>query len=173
MSIVIALDIESTGLYPLGEPADAIIEVAGIKFDSESGEVLGTFESLVWTDVASTEGAFKAHGIGPATIAAAPRPEVVLPFFREFLGDHRLTAHNSAFDMGFLRAAFGRMGLPCLNQAIDCTLDMARHRYRGWPSYKLGIIADRLGYAGGNLHRAMADSARVKYLWMLMNRGPR
>lgn len=170
--IYVAFDLETTGLRP---GSDAIVEIGAVKFEAD-GTVIDTTTSLVRPGRPCSEGAFAAHGLTDAELDAAPDPGDVLPAFRDFLGSARdvtLLAHNARFELGFLRVAFATLGLPAITHDVECTLDMARTRLPGLPSYKLPLLAERFGFPGEDGHRALADAGRVRLLWMMMAKGGR
>ena len=85
----------------------------------------------------------------------------VLEDFRNFIGDLRLVAFNSDFDMAFLQAAAAKAEKPAFNNPVSCALKMAR---RAWPnrkSFKLDDLSKDGSINQGKSHRALEDSRRA------------
>ena len=102
------------------------------------------------------------------------RPAEVLPEFLSFLGDPGTTAlmaHNASFDAGFLGRELARAGLPAPAHSLFDTLALARRRLPQAASHRLDHLARILGLDPAGAHRALADSLRVKEIWLLLG-GP-
>ena len=164
----VAFDLETTGLSALN---DRIVEIGAVKFDV-SGQILGEFERLVNPLRPSGAGARAVHGIADAELAQAETADVVLPDFLEFLGDPSSTtlmAHNATFDAGFLGRELARLGRPMPAFAVIDTLALARKRWPKLRSHRLGSLAQSLGLDPEGPHRALADSRRVRGLWLALD----
>ena len=133
--------------------------------------------------------AFAVHGIGPDLLASPrdPKPgEVILrdkPVFKmvgqaflDFIGDAQLVIHNAAFDMKFLNAELGWMGLPAIDyaRAVD-TLAIARRKFPGSPA-SLDALCRRFSIDNSSrtLHGALLDSEILAevYLELIGGRQP-
>ncbi|WP_435009624.1 exonuclease domain-containing protein [Tundrisphaera lichenicola] len=161
----VAFDLETTGL---SAESDRIVEVGAVKFD-ESGRELDVFESLVNPLRPSSPTARAIHGISDVELAAAETAETVLADFVRFLGDPSgttLMAHNASFDAGFLGRELARLGRPMPGHAVIDTLAMSRKRWPELRTHKLDFLARRLGLDPHGPHRALADSRRVRGLWL-------
>jgi DNA polymerase-3 subunit epsilon len=102
----VVVDLETTGG---SASTDRITEIGAVKV--RGGEVLGEFATLV--DPATPIPAFIAvlTGITDHMGAGAPDEAEAVPAFLEFAAGAVLVAHNARFDVGFLTAACGRLGL--------------------------------------------------------------
>lgn len=182
----IVLDTETTGFDP--EAGDRIVEIGAIELYNHmpTGR---TFHQYVNPERGMPDEAFGVHGIGPDMLST-PRPardgEVVLkdkPVFRriaqsflDFVGDSKLVIHNAAFDMKFLNAELGWLGLPHLpwERAVD-TLTMARQKFPGSPA-SLDALCRRFAIdnASRTLHGALLDSEILAevYLELIGGRQP-
>ena len=163
----VAFDLETTGLSPL---VDRIVEIGAVRFDA-SGRVRATFERLVNPLRASGAVARSVHGISDETLALAETAEVVLPDFVRFLGDPETTtllAHHAAFDAGFLGRELVRLGLPIPEHSVIDTLAWARRRWPDFGSHKLANLAKRLGLEPAPAHRGLADSDRVRGVFLAL-----
>jgi DNA polymerase-3 subunit epsilon len=148
------VDLETTG----GSPANsAITEIGAVKVCG--GEVLGEFQTLV-NPVAPIPPFITAlTGITDAMVAGAVTIEEALPSFLEFAGDAVLVAHNAGFDTRFLRAESLRLGYGALENAVVCTVRLARRLVRDEvPNLRLETLARALHSRFEPCHRALADA---------------
>ncbi|WP_120633031.1 DNA polymerase III subunit epsilon [Ruegeria sp. EL01] len=182
----IVLDTETTGFDP--ESGDRIVEIGAVELWNHvaTGE---TYHVYINPERFMPEEAFGVHGIGP-DLLEPPRPiekgQVTLKDkpvfakvgqgFRDFVGDAKLVIHNASFDMKFLNAELGWMGLPPLpmDQALD-TLAIARKRFPGSPA-SLDALCRRFNIDNSNrvLHGALLDSEILAevYLELIGGRQP-
>ncbi|EEE38256.1 DNA polymerase III, epsilon subunit [Rhodobacteraceae bacterium KLH11] len=182
----IVLDTETTGFDP--ESGDRIVEIGAVELWNHvaTGE---TYHVYINPERGMPDEAFGVHGIGP-DLLENPRPpekgEVTLKDkpvfakvgqgFRDFVGDAQLVIHNASFDMKFLNAELGWMGVPLIPmaQAID-TLAIARKRFPGSPA-SLDALCRRFGIDNSNrvLHGALLDSEILAevYLELIGGRQP-
>ena len=182
----IVLDTETTGFDP--ESGDRIVEIGAVELWNHvaTGE---TYHVYINPERSMPEEAFGVHGIGP-DLLDTPRPpekgEVTLKDkpvfakvgqgFRDFIGDAKLVIHNASFDMKFLNAELGWMGMPRIpmDQAID-TLAIARKRFPGSPA-SLDALCRRFNIDNSNrvLHGALLDSEILAevYLELIGGRQP-
>jgi DNA polymerase-3 subunit epsilon len=166
----VAFDLETTGLVA---EIDRVGEIGAVRFDA-TGRERGRFERLVHPQRPMSPSAQAVHGITDLDLATAPPASVVLPDFLDFLGDPLATtllAHHAWFDAGFLGHELERASLPGPGHAVVDTLALARRLLPDLPNHRLSTLAERLGLGGDRAHRALADSVRVKELWLAL-RGP-
>ncbi len=155
----IAFDLETTGL----DPTQArIVEIGAVRFRGD-GTVLGKFQQLVNPACQIPTCVIWIHGITNQMVAGAPDISGVLPRFLEFLGDRPVVmmAHNARFDLGFLSAALGRLGLAGPRHPVIDTCTLARCRL-SLPDYKLETIGRHLRLIETEEHRALADAILLK-----------
>jgi len=98
------IDLETSGGSP--KSGAGITEIGVVKV--RSGIVLGTFQSFVDPGHSLPPFITQLTGITDDMLVSAPFIDEVLPTLFEFLGsaeDTVLVAHNSPFDMSFLKAA--------------------------------------------------------------------
>ena len=166
----IALDLETTGLFPVGAQ---IVEIGAVRFRSD-GTVLDQFQQLVDPRCAIPQNVVKIHGISDSMVVGQPPIEQVLPRFARFLGDAPavLMAHNAGFDLGFLAVAFSRAGQSSPSHPVIDTCDLARRRL-ALPNYKLQTIGRHLCLIHTERHRALDDAMLLKDVFMhLIQRPP-
>ncbi len=163
----VAFDLETTGLSATD---DRIVEIGAVKFDA-SGQVLEEFERLVNPLRPSGVAARAIHGISDAELALAETAELVLPEFIDFLGDPAQTsllAHNATFDAGFLGRELARLGRSMPGHAVIDTLALSRKCWPKLRTHRLDFLARWLELDPQGPHRALADSRRVRGLWLAL-----
>ncbi len=77
-----------------------------------------------------------------------------------------MMAHNAFFDSGFLGRELTRSGFPTPGHEIIDTLPLARLVWPEAPDHRLDTLAAFLGLDLTDSHRALADSLRVRGLWL-------
>ncbi len=156
------LDFETTGL---SAGIDRIIEVAAVIV--LDGVVVDSFSELMNPGFRIPGFITGLTGISDSMVRGKPRPEVVMPQLRAFLGDHVCVAHNASFDQRFFQA---EMALARQAHARDflCSLLLARRLVHGAPSNKLGDLMRHLRLTPPpelRAHRALADVLMTCELW--------
>lgn len=161
------LDLETTGS---DRENDRITEIGAIKL--RGGECLGTFQTLVNPGRAIPPQISVLTGLTDALVATAPRIEAVLGTLLDFIGDSVFVAHNAAFDLGFLRAAFERTGRPRFSPTVVDTVTLARRLVRDEvPDCRLATLASRFRLDHRPSHRALDDAlATADLLHLLIER---
>ncbi|HQY92749.1 helicase C-terminal domain-containing protein [Caldilinea sp.] len=158
--VYVALDLETTGL---DANQDAIIEIGAVKFTDN--QVIARFATLVNPLRPIPARITQITGIRDADVAAAPTLDRVLPELRAFVGSEvsAVIAHNTAFDLGFLRAA----GVHFQRAAYD-TVELATILLPEATSYNLGELCLRLGIPLVDAHRAPDDAEATGHLFRLL-----
>jgi len=163
----VALDLETTGLMA---GTDRIVEIGAVRF-RDSGAEVARFQRLVNPQRRMSAAAFAIHGLSDDDLADAPPAHEVLPEFLDFLGGPAATgllAHNAAFDASFLGSELCRAGIAAPDYLVHDTLALARRRLPHLASHKLDVLTQCLGLDPDEPHRALADSLRVKALWLVL-----
>ena len=143
------LDFETTGL---DSRADRICEIGALRL-SETGVEAASLDLLVNPGLPIRPEASRVSGITDEMVRNARPVEDALPELLAFLGDSVIVAHNASFDLGFLKAAAERAGLPAPANPVADTRDLAREAFPGLPSYALQNLARSFGLSPGNAHR--------------------
>lgn len=165
---LVALDLETTGL---SAATDRIVEFAAVAW--QDGREIGVFHALVHPGRPIPPAAIAVHGITDAMVADQPPVDAVLPAFLAFCAAaDLLIAHNAAFDLGFLRAACERQGLPCLTAEVADSCRLARRRLPDAPNYRLATLKQMLGLGHEPSHRALADARDCLALYLHCLRTP-
>lgn len=166
------LDLETSGGSPgLGA---GITEIGVVKV--RGGEVLGTFQSFV--DPGHSLPAFitQLTGISDQMLISAPYIDEILPTLFEFLGSSDETvvvAHNSPFDLSFLKAASKTHEIEWPEYLTVDTARLARAVLDRDEvlNCKLSTLAQFFGATTSPTHRALDDAlATVDVLHGLIER---
>jgi DNA polymerase-3 subunit epsilon len=164
----VVFDLETTGG---SAERDAVTEIGAVKV--RGGEVLGEFATLVDPERGVPPEIVALTGITNAMVYGAPTMREVLPAFLEFASGAVLVAHNSAFDIGFIKAACQRLGYPWKRPPVICTVKLARRALtrQEAPSCKLSALAAMFQATTQPIHRALDDArATVDVLHALLER---
>ncbi|MFN6951064.1 MAG: DNA polymerase III subunit epsilon [Albidovulum sp.] len=170
----IVLDTETTGL----EPAEGhrIVEIGAVELLNHvpTGR---TYHQYLNPERAMPAEAYAVHGLGDDFLRDKPRFAEVAGAFLDFIGtESRLVIHNAAFDMKFLNAELGWLGLPPIEmeRAID-TVSMARRQFPGSPA-SLDALCRRFGIdnTAREKHGALLDCELLAevYLELIGGRQP-
>ena len=163
----VVLDLETTGLSP---DRDRITEVGAVR--ARGGEVIAELRTFVHPGVPIPAAVTAITGITDADVAGAPDVATVLPTVVDFLGGAVFVAHNARFDLGFLRAAAARLGLPPLRPRVIDTAVLARRLVRDEVrDMRLGTLARHFRAPDAPDHRALHDArATLHVLHALIER---
>ena len=149
----IVVDVETTGMDPSN---DRITEIAMLRV---RGSVLeDEFSTLVNPLVTIPANITRITGIDNLMVRDAPPAREIAPTVRQFLGEHIFTAHNAAFDWGFVSQTLRReTGLEIANHQL-CTVKLSRRILPQLPSKSLGVVAQHLDIRIPERHRASGDA---------------
>ncbi|MFJ6674197.1 DEDD exonuclease domain-containing protein [Actinosynnema sp. NPDC091369] len=164
----VVFDLETTGGRA---DEDAITEIGAVKV--RGGRVIGEFGTLVDPERGIPPQVVALTGITQLMVTGAPRLATVLPAFLEFAAGAVLVAHNSGFDVGFIKAACARHGYTWPKPTVVCTVKLARRVLSRdeAPSCRLSALAQLFGVAEQPNHRALVDArATVEVLHHLLER---
>ena len=153
------IDLETSVGFP--KSGAGITEIGVVKV--RGGQVLGTFQSFVDPGHQLPQFITELTGITDAMLVSAPFIDEVLPTLFEFLGspdETVLVAHNSPFDMSFLKAAALAHENPWPNYLTIDTARLARAVLDRDEvlNCKLGTLANFFGAQTSPNHRALDDA---------------
>ncbi|TAK71052.1 MAG: DEDD exonuclease domain-containing protein [Actinomycetota bacterium] len=164
----VVVDLETTG----GSPSDAgITEIGAVKV--RAGEVVGEFQTLVNPDQSVPPFVAALTGITDLMLVGAPGLATAVPAFLDFAAGAVLVAHNAGYDVGFLKGACARLGLPWTPPTVLDTVRLARQvlvrdEVR---DCRLATLAAHFRTTTQPSHRALADArATVEVLHALLER---
>ena len=166
----IVLDTETTGLDPLN--GDRIVEIGCLELLNHipTGR---HFHTYLNPDRLMPAEAFAVHGLSDAHLKDQPRFAAIVDAFLTFLGESPLVIHNAAFDLGFINAELGRLGLNPLpaERAIDTVL-LARKAYPGLPA-NLDALCRRfqIDTSTRTLHGALTDAKLLAEVYLQLKGG--
>ena len=155
---IVCFDIETTGLKVTRE---AITEIGAVVL--KNGEITETFQTFVNPGRRLTPEIIGLTGITDAMLADAPSLKEALTAFLQFVNGRPLAAHNSEFDISFIRAGCRKVGLEFEPTYID-SLILAQNLLPELHKYKLDIVAEHLDLPAFNHHRASDDAGMVGYM---------
>ncbi|MFO1402808.1 MAG: DNA polymerase III subunit epsilon [Steroidobacteraceae bacterium] len=170
----IVLDTETTGLEPsLGH---RIIEIGCVEMVNR--RCTGRHFHQYLNPEREIEAAAQAvHGITSEKLADKPRFAEVAHAFIEFVGTSELIIHNAPFDIAFLDAELGRLGLDApLRMRDRCTvldtLALARELHPGQRN-NLDALCRRYGVDNSRreLHGALLDARILADVYLAMTGG--
>lgn len=151
------VDTETTGLYPA---TDRVLQVA-IVIVRGDGTVEHQFSTHIKRLVFKPGrlGAHHVHGITRGDLHRGMPPEAALQELQNLLHDTVFTAHNAAFDLGFLRAEAKRANFTLQIPSHVCTLKMSRALDpQSTKSHKLSEVARRYNLINERQHDALGDA---------------
>lgn len=158
----VVFDLETFGL---NSHKNEIIEIGAIKL--KGTRIIDTFSSFVNPNKIIPKRISELTHITQDMVDNAPTIEDVLPKFLEFTKDAVMVAHNSAFDMGFIRRdAKKYMGIDYKPPVID-TLQMARDLYPDLKGYNLDRLNKTFKLSLENHHRAIDDAQSTAKLFIM------
>ncbi len=163
----IIFDTETTGL---DSREDRIIEIGGIELDNHfpTGRTLHLYinpgDRKVHPD------ALAVHGITDEFLSDKPAFADVAEQILSFFEGAKWIAHNATFDMGFINAELGRLGMPAIapSEVID-TLSLARRKHPMGPN-SLDALCRRYGIDNSHRakHGALLDSELLAEVYIEM-----
>ncbi len=156
------LDFETTGFGPA---TSRVLEVGILKITGE-GEVIDSYDTLV--NPLGQVGASWIHGITDEMVENAPLFEEVADDILQFLDGSVLAAHNTNFDIPFLREELKRADKPYAHIPSICTLRLSRKYIKGCGSYSLSSLCSFLHISNLHAHSALADADAAAQLLLYL-----
>lgn len=166
MNRIIILDTETTGLAVRN--GGRVIEIGAVAV--ENGQIVDELSTLIDTGAPISYAAWRVHGIYSDMLAGKPTPEEVWPWFREFVGNNPLVAHNATFDRSFIAHELALLRIPMQNP-WHCTVSLARKRLPQLANHRLDTVYGYLfGALSGeiNRHRALDDARMAARVWVAL-----
>lgn len=152
-STFVAIDLETTGKYPLDAE---ICEMAAVKWCN--GQVTETYQTLCRPIQRMSNEVIAIHNITNEMVEGAPRLDDKISEFFHFIKDGFILAHHAPFDMGFLAWEFERFALGLPAYPVFCTSLLSRAINFDVPNHRLATLAAHFGIEMGSAHRALDDA---------------
>ncbi len=159
---MIVFDLETTGL---SNRSCKIIEIGAVKI--KAGEIIEEFNTFVDPECEISEEITNLTSITNDDVKGAPKEREALESFMSFVGDRLLIAHNANFDIGFIRVAAERCGMPFTNSYLD-TVGLSKYVNPELSKHKLNIIAEHYKLEEFHHHRACDDARTLAYIFFVM-----
>jgi DNA polymerase-3 subunit alpha (Gram-positive type) len=159
---MIVFDIETTGL---SNRNCKIIEIGAVKI--KNGEILDTLDFFVDPEEPISEEITNLTSITNEMVAGQIKEKEAIEKFLSFAGDRLLIAHNANFDVGFIRIAADRHGIPFENTYLD-TVGLSRYVNPELKKHKLDIIAEHYQLHEFHHHRASDDAEMLAEIFFIM-----
>ena len=149
----IAFDFETTGLQV---ETDRAIEVAAIMF--KDGKPAEKFVTLINPQIPISDLIADITGITNEMVTEAPLEKEIIDDLFEFLGDYPIVAHNTPFDLSFLRAMAERHNKEFIERKCYDTLTLSRAFLFFQPTHNLSAVSEYFNLSSEGAHRAEKDT---------------
>lgn len=153
------VDVETTGA---SAKFGRIIEIGILRV--ERGELVRTYKSLINPGQSIPEFISGMTGIREIDVLTAPTFAEVADEVLELFEGATFVAHNAAFDYGFLREEFKRLGYG-FNLPRLCTVRLSRAIYPEHARHNLSALIERHNFSCTSRHRAYDDA---EVLWQFL-----
>jgi len=153
LSDFVAIDFETTGVDPT---KDRIIEVAVIRFTD--GEPTDKFVRLVNPERKISDLIVNITHITNDMVKDAPIEKDIVQDLFDFIGDSPITAHNTPFDIAFLKELGKRHNIEFEEPELYDSLPLARTFLYDLPAFNLTVVSEYYGMSGEGAHRAEKDT---------------
>src|SRR5690554_7754932 len=114
---VVAFDTETTGLDL--RRGDTAISLGACRIVNSRLLASDSFDMRIDPGRPISPASTAIHGLTDDDVAGAPPLAVVLPRFRDYVGDAVLLAHNASFDLRALQASGTALNMPVLDTLLD------------------------------------------------------
>ena len=151
----VSIDVETTDLIP---EFGKIIEVSAISVQNET--VVDRYESLVnpfANEVFIPTDIEKLTGITEEMISNAPKLDVVMPQFHDFIGNNIVIGFNVNFDINFIYDSLLSLNRKFENDFID-VMRISRKLFPEMKHHRLKDMKEKLNVISQHSHRAGADA---------------
>jgi DNA polymerase III subunit epsilon len=168
---LVVLDTETTGLAV--EKGHRVVEIGCVELIERrpSGR---RFQRYLNPQRTMDIGAQEVTGLTDEFLSDKPLFADVADEFVEFIRGAELIIHNAAFDVGFLDAELGRLGLPGVRELATVTdsLLLARERFPGQRN-SLDALCKRfdVNNAHRTLHGALLDAQLLAEVYLALTAG--
>ncbi|MEX0269100.1 PolC-type DNA polymerase III [Leptolyngbyaceae cyanobacterium UHCC 1019] len=160
--VLTVVDVETTGHHP---KSSRVIEISVLQATLDAG-IHHQQTHLINPQVPVPESITRFTGISQDMVNQADSAEDIWQKYLPLLNTGTLTAHNLAFDYGFLQSEFAHLGAGFTrpNSEQLCTVILARLMLPELPSRSLPNLVQHFGFPVNTSHRAEADTLAC---WLL------
>jgi len=141
-----------------------IVDIETTGLDPSIKEIKDIFNHLINPKSQISPQIEQLTGINQEMVAEHPKIEEIAPKFLSFIEDDMLVAHNTDFDIPFLKHHSKKK----FSNILICTLKLSRKYLINLSNHKLHTVASYFGIKGLNQHRALGDVETTYQLWMKM-----
>ncbi|OUM88376.1 MAG: PolC-type DNA polymerase III [Bacillus thermozeamaize] len=160
----VIFDTETTGL---SANYHELIEIGAVKM--KNGQVIDRYETFVKPNEPISPAITRLTGITNEMVSDAPDLKTALSGFRDFCKGAILAAHNARFDLGFINAAYKKLGWPAISEPVVDTLELARFLYPRLKNHRLNTLCETFQIPLSHHHRAYHDAeATGQLLWRMI-----
>ncbi|WP_332693246.1 ATP-dependent DNA helicase DinG [Halalkalibacter lacteus] len=160
----IVVDVETTGHSVT--KGDRIIQIGAVVIEDE--EIVETFATFVNPDQTIPPFIEELTGISDEIVANAPSFHEIIPELLPLFEQSTFVAHNVDFDLTFLRNQIEVEGYTFPSLPVFDTVELSRILLPQQESYKLGQLAEQLGYSHDRPHQADSDAEVTATLFMTL-----
>lgn len=168
----IFLDTETTGLYP--DQGHRVIEIAAVEMINRR-PTNNHFHVYLNPEREIDPAAQEVHGITLEFLQDKPLFPSIAQELIAFVRDAELVIHNAPFDVGFLNAELGRIGLKPIQSICDRITDTLKMAKEARPGQRnnLDALCKYFGIDNSKrtLHGALLDAELLAEVYMAMTRG--
>ena len=168
----IFLDTETTGLDP--KQGHRIIEIAAIEFNNRQ-PTNRRFHSYINPERDIDPAAEEVHGLSIDFLQDKPLFKDVVNDFLAFVQNSEVVIHNAPFDVGFINAELGRLGLDKFEENIITITDSLKFAKEIRPGQRNSLDALCKAFDIDNssrtLHGALLDAQLLGEVFIGMTRG--
>ena len=172
MAKQIFLDTETTGLDP--KQGHRIIEIAAIEFNNRQ-PTNHRFHSYINPERDIDPAAEEVHGLSIDFLQDKPLFKDVVNDFLAFVQNSEVVIHNAPFDVGFINAELGRLGLDKFEENIITITDSLKFAKEIRPGQRNSLDALCKAFDIDNssrtLHGALLDAQLLGEVFIGMTRG--
>ncbi len=159
---MVVFDLETTGL---SNRSCRIIEIGAVKI--KNGEIIDKMDIFVDPECEISDEITALTSITNDMVKGALKEREAVEKFLDFAGDRLLIAHNANFDIGFIRVATERCGLPFTNSFLD-TVGLSKYVNPELKNHKLDTIAKFYKLEDFHHHRASDDAEILAEIFFVM-----
>ncbi len=161
---IVVFDIETTGF---NQKKDDIIEIGAVKIRNR--KIIERFNTLIYIEKEIPRKITELTGITNDMLEGKPQITESLEKFMDFIGNNSiLAAHNSNFDVRFIKEKLKRYLSMDRDFSVIDTLELSRALVKNTKNYKLNTLVKKFNIKLENHHRAVDDAeATAKLLLSL------